>query len=148
MEMEGSIVKAAGIIVYTLDALMNEPKYLLLKASNKPFHWTPPKGRLDPGETFMDAAYRETWEESGLQKELIEMDSSFQEVLRYKANGKDKECVYYLGKLLDPESKITLSHEHTDHAWVSADSVNEYCDKESLCNMIANADVHIKNKLH
>ncbi|CDR95125.1 DIADENOSINE 5,5-P1,P4-TETRAPHOSPHATE PYROPHOSPHOHYDROLASE MUTT [Babesia bigemina] len=148
MEVEGAIIKAAGIIVYTVDALAKEVKYLLLKASNKPFHWTPPKGRLDPGETFKDAAFRETWEESGLRKELIEVDESFKEVLRYKAHDRDKECVYYLGKLTDPDSKITLSHEHIDHAWVSASNINEYCDKESLCNMIAHAEEHIKGKLH
>ncbi|ORM41423.1 Bis(5'-nucleosyl)-tetraphosphatase [asymmetrical] [Babesia sp. Xinjiang] len=148
MASESAVVKAAGIIVYTLDALLNQPKYLLLKASNRPFHWTPPKGRLDPGESFIDAAYRETWEESGLKKELIEMDSSFEEVLRYTANGKDKECVYYLGKLTNPGSEITLSHEHTDYAWVPANNIGEYCDKESLCVMITRADDHIRSKLH
>ena len=30
-------------------------------------HWTPPKGRLDPGENAMEAALRETKEESGLE---------------------------------------------------------------------------------
>lgn len=44
MEADNVLVKAAGIILYTLDASTKEPKYLLLKASNKPFHWTPPKG--------------------------------------------------------------------------------------------------------
>ncbi|EDO06246.1 diadenosine tetraphosphate (Ap4a) hydrolase family member protein [Babesia bovis T2Bo] len=147
MADNGGIVKAAGIIVYIVDALLGAPKFLLLKASNKPFHWTPPKGRLDPGESFMEAAYRETWEESGLQKDLIEMDTSFQEVLRYKANGKDKECVYYLGKLTGADPKITISHEHTDYAWVPAKNIGDYCDKESLCEMIAKADLHIRNQL-
>ncbi|KAK1938486.1 Diadenosine 5,5-P1,P4-tetraphosphate pyrophosphohydrolase [Babesia divergens] len=148
MEADNVLVKAAGIILYTLDASTKEPKYLLLKASNKPFHWTPPKGRLDPGETFLDAAYRETWEECGVHKDLIEMDNSFHEALRYKANGKDKECVYYLGKVMDPGTAITLSHEHTDYEWVAAANVNAYCDKESLCTMIANADAHIKGHLN
>lgn len=44
MEVEGGIIKASGIIVYIIGGLLKEPKYLLLKASNKPFHWTPPKG--------------------------------------------------------------------------------------------------------
>nr|BAN65264.1 bis(5 -nucleosyl)-tetraphosphatase [Babesia bovis] len=46
MADNGGIVKAAGIIVYIVDALLGAPKFLLLKASNKPFHWTPPKGEL------------------------------------------------------------------------------------------------------
>ncbi|CDR95121.1 DIADENOSINE 5,5-P1,P4-TETRAPHOSPHATE PYROPHOSPHOHYDROLASE MUTT,putative [Babesia bigemina] len=135
MEVEGAIIKAAGIIVYTVDALAKEVKYLLLKASNKPFHWTPPKGNVysttspDERVTPTHQAYR------ALRP-------------RYKAHDRDKECVYYLGKLTDPDSKITLSHEHIDHAWVSASNINEYCDKESLCNMIAHAEEHIKGKLH
>ncbi|GFE54575.1 chain A of Ap4a hydrolase [Babesia ovis] len=168
MVSSGDIVKAAGIIVYVMDPKLMLPKFLVLKASNRPFHWTPPKGehtvtktvvptitaimpyagRLDPGESFIDAAYRETWEESGLKKEAIEMDPSFQETLRYKTNDRDKECVYYLGKLIDPEAKVTISHEHTDYAWVPANSIGEYCDKESLCTMITNADSHIRNRAH
>lgn len=147
MEPETALVRAAGIILYTLESLSASPKYLLLKASNKPYHWTPPKGRLDPGENYIDAAYRETWEECGVTKEKIELDGSFKEVLRYQAHGKDKECVYYLGKLLDPKATITLSHEHTDYAWVPGAKVPEYCDKESLRTMMANADNHIKQKL-
>jgi 8-oxo-dGTP diphosphatase len=32
--------------------------------------WTIPKGKLDPGESFEDAALREVWEETGLRCEL------------------------------------------------------------------------------
>jgi 8-oxo-dGTP diphosphatase len=33
--------------------------------------WSLPKGKLDPGETFEEAALREVWEETGLRAELV-----------------------------------------------------------------------------
>ena len=33
--------------------------------------WSLPKGKLDPGETFEEAALREVWEETGLRARLV-----------------------------------------------------------------------------
>jgi len=33
--------------------------------------WTFPKGKLDPGETFEQAALREVWEETGMHCDVI-----------------------------------------------------------------------------
>ncbi|KAK1442693.1 nucleoside triphosphate pyrophosphohydrolase like protein [Babesia gibsoni] len=146
METDDNMVRAAGIILYLLENASKEAKYLLLKASNKPYHWTPPKGRLDPGENYVETAYRETWEECGVPKDLIQMDDTYKEVLHYTAHGKAKECVYYLGKLMKPDAAIKLSHEHTEYAWVPVSKIGEYCDKESLRSMIMKADDHIKQQ--
>jgi len=53
-------VKAAGGVV------MHEERVLLV---HRPRYddWTLPKGKLDPGESFEDAALREVWEETGLR---------------------------------------------------------------------------------
>jgi 8-oxo-dGTP diphosphatase len=60
-------VLAAGGVVWrrtgdgTDVAVIHRPKY---------DDWTLPKGKLDPGEGFEDAAVREVWEETGLRCEL------------------------------------------------------------------------------
>lgn len=55
--------KAAGFVIYR--KLCDKVEYLLLKASYGGFHWTPPKGHVDPGEDDFTTALRETREEAG-----------------------------------------------------------------------------------
>lgn len=60
-------VEAAGGVVWrragdALEiALVHRPKY---------DDWSLPKGKLDPGESFEEAALREVWEETGLRCQL------------------------------------------------------------------------------
>ncbi|KAK2198269.1 bifunctional NUDIX hydrolase domain/Bis(5'-nucleosyl)-tetraphosphatase/NUDIX hydrolase [Babesia duncani] len=145
--MADDLVRAAGIMVCKFDSAKNDYLFLLLKSSNNPFHWTPPKGRLDPGETSIQAAYRETHEESGLVGDQIVLVEGFSETLKYTAHGRNKECTYYLGTLKDPDAKIKLSHEHTDYAWITVEEAPKFCDRESICTMIVNAHNRIKEKL-
>ena len=60
-----SEIEAAGGVVVDDDgrvAVVHRPKY---------DDWTLPKGKLDPGETFEEAALREVWEETGLRCTLV-----------------------------------------------------------------------------
>ncbi|RZF45277.1 hypothetical protein LSTR_LSTR015239 [Laodelphax striatellus] len=72
--MSEKIVRAAGLLIFRRSPSI---EYLLLQASYKPYHWTPPKGHLDPGEDEMQAALRETVEESGINAESLAIDKNF-----------------------------------------------------------------------
>jgi 8-oxo-dGTP pyrophosphatase MutT (NUDIX family) len=65
MDPEAAEVKAAGGVVWRRDdggapelALVHRPRY---------DDWSLPKGKLDPGEDWQQAALREVWEEIGLR---------------------------------------------------------------------------------
>ncbi len=62
--MSSEEVRAAGGVVMRdgLTALVHRPRY---------DDWSLPKGKLDPGETFEQAALREVEEETGLRARLV-----------------------------------------------------------------------------
>ena len=66
--MEG-LKKVAVICI-----LKNDDKFLLLKRLKEPNKdlFTPLGGKIDPFETPLDAAIRETWEESGIRVEKMD----------------------------------------------------------------------------
>ena len=59
--------------------------------------WSLPKGKLDEGESFEDAALREVWEETGLRcRPGRELDA-----VRYTVDGRPKLVRYWVMEVLD-----------------------------------------------
>jgi len=110
------IVEAAGfILVYPQDD--GTPLYLLLQYRDN--HWGFPKGKIDPGETKEQAAFRELEEETGLKSAAIfpnflgNVSYSF---IDYDHVETHKTAFYFLAQA---DSKtIKLSHEHKNYIWL------------------------------
>jgi 8-oxo-dGTP diphosphatase len=78
VEAAGGVVVRDGQVL-----LVHRPRY---------DDWTLPKGKLDPGESFEDAALREVHEETGLRCSLgRELPST-----RYEVGGRPKLVRYWL----------------------------------------------------
>jgi 8-oxo-dGTP pyrophosphatase MutT (NUDIX family) len=61
--MSSEIEAAGGVVLQNgRVAVVHRPRY---------DDWTLPKGKLDAGETFEQAALREVWEETGLRCRLV-----------------------------------------------------------------------------
>ncbi|CAH1164246.1 unnamed protein product [Phaedon cochleariae] len=107
---------AAGFVIFR--RFSTDIEYLLLQTSYGIHHWTPPKGHVDPGESEMETALRETVEESGLHKEDLKIFEDCKKVLTYQVKGKPKTVYYWLAELVNQNAQVKLSHEHQDFKWL------------------------------
>ena len=107
---------SAGFIVFRE---IKSREYLLLHHGTD--YWNFPKGKLESGESELDAAKRELTEETGLKD--VEFIKGFEGTFDYvynHGNRKIKKVVkMFLAQYLD--GRIILSHEHLGYAWLSYD---------------------------
>ncbi|CBZ54757.1 hypothetical protein NCLIV_051830 [Neospora caninum Liverpool] len=144
--------RAAGFLVYRVDENIEAPEpskiqFLMMKASYEPFHWTPPKGHVDGAESPLETALRETREEAGYAERDLVVDPHFERRLHYVARGKQKETIYYLARLQDSSKAVTLSDEHTEARWLSAEDAAALGGFEDMANLLRDADGFIRSSM-
>jgi bis(5'-nucleosidyl)-tetraphosphatase len=120
------LVFSAGIVPVKKGS--RDYEYLMLRSGD---YYDFPKGKLDPGETHLEAAIRETREESGLSRLKFKWGRVFQETDSYKTkmDGRSVRKVsrYYLGEVSPksqayiPRNPETGIKEHQELRWVTYD---------------------------
>lgn len=110
-------VKSCGVLVMRRQPQLS---FLLMKHAAR---WDLPKGHVDPGESDLECALRELFEETGIAADDVELDDRFQFVTEYPVRDQDdpkrslkKTLRIYLGWLKRPV-RIELS-EHLGYEWV------------------------------
>lgn len=111
-----SKILSAGVIIVRRDG--DKWLYLLLRAYN---HWDFPKGVVEPGEAPLDAAIRETAEETAL------CDLQFRWGHDYRESGpyhRGKVARYYLAETATARVCLPVSEElgrpeHDEYRWLS-----------------------------
>ena len=100
-------VHAAGGVVLRdgLVAVVHRPRY---------DDWSLPKGKLDPGESFEEAALREVEEETGLRCRLVRELPT----VRYDVRGRLKEVRYWAMEV-DDEIPFVPNDEVDQVRWVA-----------------------------
>ena len=79
--------------------------------------WDLPKGHIDDGETKMQCALRELWEETGITSKQIVVDPDFkfvhEYVIHHKRNNKKKakQLTVFLAQLIEPVKIVVTEHE-------------------------------------
>ena len=109
-------IKSCGVLLTRGEPIES---FLLMRHADR---WDLPKGHVDEGETEIQCALREMWEETGIAAEAVQLDPEFRFTLQYpvwpeRFGGQqcDKTLVIFLGKLLkDQPIQVT---EHQDHQW-------------------------------
>ena len=122
VEAAGGVVTREGRIL-----LVHRPRY---------DDWTLPKGKLDPGESFEDAALREVEEETGLRCRLVaELPET-----QYRVGGRPKVVRYWQ---MEPEADTPfVPNEETDELrWVTPDEALELLSYDRDRDVVAAADL-------
>ncbi len=83
--------------------------------------WTFPKGKLDAGETFEQAAIREVWEETGMYCEVIRFAGTTNYTHR---KGRPKIVAYYLMSVATGE--FAPNDEVDELVWLPLEQVREH----------------------
>ena len=94
--------------------------------------WSLPKGKVEPGETWEDAALREVWEETGLRCEL----GDYVGASHYEVHGEPKEVRYWL-MLSDDDARA--SNEVDAVRWASVDDARNalsYARERELLDLL------------
>lgn len=94
------------------------PLYLLIRHLGG--HWAFPKGHKKKNETDVEAARRETREETGLEPLELLDESTFAEqyVVRKKGKSMLKTVTYYIARMPSDEVRIQAS-EIREYAWLN-----------------------------
>lgn len=98
-------------------------RFLLVHERKHGQGWYLPAGRVEAGESFVDAAVRETLEESGVP---IVVEGILR--VEHSPSAGDARCrVFVLGRPLDDTAPRTTPNEHSlEAAWVSLDELSRY----------------------
>ena len=110
--------KSCGVVPFRYHGEKKE--YLILLQNNN--CWSFPKGHMEAGETQMQTALRELWEETGLRAQLV---PEKQVVIAYHIPPyTNKQVVLFLGAVAG--EVMPQETEIADHKWVSAEQLQAY----------------------
>lgn len=147
--------KSAGAVIFHRNKEKGTIEYLLLhypkllpkkeRAGKKiPGHWDFPKGHVEQGETELEAASRETAEETGITR--LSFLPGFQEKIRYifMKEGKrtQKEVIFFLAEA--NQLDVALSHEHLGFAWVPFEAALKKITYKNALNILQKAQTFLE----
>lgn len=109
---------SAGVIVYYEVTINDLSTRLYLLLNYRKGYWDLAKGKLEAGETNLQAAIRELKEETALTAEI---HPGFEQSLTYMFKDFSGELVqktvtYFVGKA--PTKDVTISSEHLSYKWL------------------------------
>jgi bis(5'-nucleosidyl)-tetraphosphatase len=108
---------SAGVVLFIEKPVNEELKRFYLILNYRKGHWDLPKGKLEPGETNIQAAERELKEETGLTADIYpDFEHSLSYFFKDKGELIHKTVTFFVGKAHSED--VTLSPEHLYYKWL------------------------------
>jgi mutator protein MutT len=106
--------------------------------------WSIPGGKLEPGESLVEACHREVKEETGLKVEVTAIVA----VVERQSEGFHYVIIDYLALLKNQETQVpSAQSDVSDAKWVGLDQVCDYALVEGLEEIIMRTYALYKNNL-
>ena len=127
--------RSAGFIICKKN---DERKYLVLLHGGK--YWNFPKGKLESGESEIEAAARELKEETGItQIKVVDGFSFSYDYTFYAGRLKIKKLVkMYLAYYLNGD--VVISHEHKRFRWLTFDEAMDILKFDNIKRQLREAE--------
>jgi 8-oxo-dGTP pyrophosphatase MutT (NUDIX family) len=133
------IIQAAGGLIWRESA---HGKEVAIIHRGRYGDWTLPKGKLNPGETFQEAAVREVKEETGCDVKL----ERFAGTVNYEVNGNPKIVLFWNMRIIN-ECAFKPSEEVDQVLWLTVKEALEKLDYSGERNLLKNIDESQGNKV-
>jgi 8-oxo-dGTP pyrophosphatase MutT (NUDIX family) len=132
-----SVIQAAGGIIWKIEG--NEKK-LAVVHRHKHNDWSLPKGKVDPGESWKEAALREVLEETGCVGKIKKYAGS----ISYQLDGKPKVVLFWHMHIKSTK-KEKMNGEVDEVRWLTVDQAVELLNYDDEINLIKK-DPHQRKK--
>ena len=124
---------SCGAVVYREDN--GTKKYLLIR-NKRSAHWGFPKGHIEQGESEIDTAKREVFEETGIKIEVL---PDFAKHSEYTIQGKiEKSVTIFLAKTIETDYKMQVE-EIEECGWFGYDDAMQTLNYENDKRILAEA---------
>jgi len=134
----GIEICAGGIIFRRIN---NKPEFLLIQGRTSKW-WVFPKGHIEKGETIMDTARREVFEETGIT-DAEYVQGYFETISFTNHKGNIKHVHHFLFQTKN--GHVKLSEEHTDFKWLNFHEAHKLVDHENQKRILRKAYEVIQN---
>jgi len=138
--MKNIPTQAAGIIPYYMHD-DGQRRFLLIQQTHG-HHWSFPKGHIDQGESFLECAIRETYEEIGIDvSNYVEKNYSISDNYQYPSWHGDgetikKSVVYFPCELPSQFDIVPQITEVMDYRWCTYSEARELITHPESVEMI------------
>jgi bis(5'-nucleosidyl)-tetraphosphatase len=135
--------RSSGAVICSFNKESEKVEFLLLHYASG--HWDFPKGNIEFGEDEVQAAYREIFEETGIQS--VHFLEDFKKKIQYhyrRGHGLiRKEVIFYLG--MTNTREIILSNEHIGYAWKDYDEAMNQVTYKSAKNLLTEVKMFLES---